>query len=89
MEVGVDLIEYGMIAVWVPKLGDFIFKDGGMFRWCGLIDGIKDDNLSIKKSGNPQLLLTGDYKNGIVNRRKIASARFGSYFVVSKGVIFI
>lgn len=89
MEVGIDLAEYGRIQLWSPKIGDIIFKDGGLFRWCGLVDGLKDGNMSIRKSGNPQLLFTGEYKNDIININKIRSSRFGSYFVISNGVIYI
>jgi len=85
----VDLIEYGSIKMWIPKTGDMVFKDGGLFRWCGLIDGIKDDNISIRKSGNPALLVTGEYKSGIINVRKIKYARIGSYFIVSGGTYYV
>jgi len=88
-DVQVDLIEHGSMNMWVPKVGDMIFKDGGLFRWCGVIDGIKDDNASVRKSGNPTLLLTGDYKAEIINVQKIKHARMGSYFVVSGGTYYV
>lgn len=88
-DVQVDLVEHGPMSMWVPKVGDMVFRDGGLFRWCGLVDGIKDDNVNIRKSGNPTLLFTGDYKNEVINIQKIKYARFGSYFIISNGIYYV
>lgn len=85
----VDLIEHGPLVRWAPQIGDMIFRDGGLFRWCGLVDGINGENVHIRKSGNPTLLMTGDYKNDIVNVSKIRHSRIGTYFVVSRGIYYV
>lgn len=85
----VDLIEHGSLTNWSPQIGDMIFKDGGLFRWCALVDGINGDNIHIMKSGNPTLLITGDYKSEIVNAAKIRHSRLGSYFIVSRGIYYV
>lgn len=86
--VDVDLIKYKSILTWTPKIGDMVFRDGGLFRWCALVIGIKDDNVHIRKSGCPALLLTGEYKEETTNTIKIKNSRLGAYFVVSDGVYF-
>lgn len=87
--IEVDLLEYGDIKNWHPKVGDLIFRDGMFIRWCAIINGIKDENLNIKKAGNIQLLLSGDYKTEVINARQIKSARYGTYYVNSKGAYFV
>lgn len=85
----VDLIEFGDMKNWTPKVGDMIFKDGMFVRWCALIDGIKGELANVRKAGNPQLLLSGNYKSEVINFRQIKTARFGQYFICSRGVYFV
>lgn len=87
--VEMDLIEYGDMKNWVPKIGDMIFKDGVLFRWCALVDGIKGESVNVRKAGNPQLLFTGQYKSTVINSRQIKSARFGAFYIVSNGAYFV
>ena len=89
-KVSVDLLEYGSLKAWAPKLGDVILKDGLFFRWAGIIDGINGESLSIIKAGNVHLAITGDSKSSaIINIRNIIYSRFGKYMVISNGVFFI
>lgn len=87
--VEIDLVKYGNLVDWIPKLGDMIFKDGLIVRWCAVIDGMMNDDMNIRKAGNPQLLFAGEYKNEVLNSRKIKSARFGTYYICSDGTYYV
>lgn len=86
--VEMDVAQYTELSRWSPKMGDMIFKDGGMFRWCALIIGINNDNAYVKKSGCPHLLFTGDSKEETISISKIKHTRAGSYWVVSNDGIY-
>jgi len=85
----VDLLKYADINVWFPKIGDMLFCDGWFVRWCALVEGIDADSISVKKSGNLRLLVNGEYKEEVINIRKIKSSMVGSYWVSSDGIYYV
>lgn len=87
-ELQVDLLSHKSLSAWSPSIGDMIFKDGGLFRWCALVNGINSDNVSVMKSGNPTLLIMGESKEEVINVRKIKSVKIGSYFIVDRNGIY-
>jgi len=88
MQLEIDLMSYKQINQWRPVIGDMLFKDGVFSRWCGVVEGINNDNISIRIAGNPRLLVTGDYKTKVFKVPKIINTMAGSYFVVSKDGIY-
>jgi hypothetical protein len=84
MQLEVDLMAYRQINQWTPQLGDMLFRDGIFSRWCGIIEGLNNDKVSVRISGNPRLLVTGEYKTKIMKVPKITNTMAGSYFVISK-----
>lgn len=89
MKFEVDLMKYAQMMHWSPNVGDFIYKDGMFFRWCAVVTGIKEDKIVVRKSGNIHLLVSGDYEETILNIRKIKSASYGSYFIISDGTYYV
>jgi len=89
MKLEVDLLKYGDLRRWNPKVGDTIFKDGLMFRWCCVVTGVKDDKVYVRKSGNVHLLTSGDFKEEVVDIKKIKNSMVGSYFAVSDGTYYV
>jgi hypothetical protein len=55
-----NLAQYKSIAAWKPQLGDIVIWHGLMTHWFGIVNGIRDEELSIVKSGLPFLLLQLD-----------------------------
>lgn len=88
MQLEIDLMGYKELTTWKPKIGDMLFKDGILSRWCAVVEGINNNNISVRISGNPRLLVTGDYKSKVLKVPKIVSSMVGAYFVVDKDGIY-
>ena len=88
MQLEIDLMRYDDLNKWKPQIGDSVFRDGVFSRWCGVIDGIDKDNLSIRMAGNPRLLVMGDYKSKIIKMSKVVHSMRGSHFVITKDGIY-
>lgn len=82
--VEVDLLAYGDLATWVPQVGDVIHKDGLLNRWVAVITEAKGTSLSIRKAGNPKLLVTDNFKEDKISVFDIKNAFVGSYYVVAQ-----
>ena len=87
----VDLLEYGNLTEWTPQVGDVIHKDGLFFnRWVGIILSVKSHQLTIRKAGNPRLLVMGDYKDEEISSQYIKNSMVGSYYVVAqRGIYYV
>ena len=87
--VEVELLQHSSLQIWNPTIGDVVFKDGLFFRWAAVIQGIKGDNISVRMAGNIHLMAMGEYKEEVINYRKIKNSRLGSYFVCSNGIYYV
>ena len=85
----VDLLAYRDVKCWNPAIGDVIFKDGILFRWCAVVNGIKESSINVRRSGNMHLLISGEYKDYIINVNQIKSARFGVYMIIRDGIYYV
>lgn len=92
MQLEVDLLKYAPIQSWKPSIGDVIHKDGLFFRSCFIVIGVNGDKVSVRKSGNIHLLISGDYKDVVFDGsfiRSIKNSSVGSYFIVSNGIYYV
>ena len=87
--VEIDFLKYNLIKVWKPAIGDIVYRDSVFFRWWGIINGVNNDQINIRKSGNFRLLVSGDFKEEIININKIKSSWIGSYVVISNGIVYL
>ena len=54
----VELARYRDLALYVPKIGDFIIWHGWWSRWYGLLIDLNNDDATIIKENLPKLLFT-------------------------------
>ena len=84
----VDLAKYRSIAIWQPKVSDFIIYHGWFrTRWYGIVSSVNGDELTVIKDGLPKLLFTmppGEYaKNSVkVSVTSVRTSRGGEFHIL-------
>ena len=94
-QIGVDLAKYRSLAIWQPKVSDFIIYHGWIrARWYGIVSSINDDEITIIKDGLPKLLFTmppNEFQQNSVklSASRIRSSRGGEYHILQGEVWYV
>ncbi len=94
VEIGQDLAQYRDLALYIPKIGDFVVWHGWVTRWYGIVSFISSDELTIIKENLPKLLFTMPgmhFKNNSkrISLTEIRVSRGGEYSILQGGIWFI
>lgn len=90
--VNIPLAKFSSITKWNPCVGDFILWHGLFWRrWCGVVNAIYSDHVTIITDGLPKLLFTmpeSDYNKNTISVliSSIRSSYGGEYHILQNGV---